>query len=63
MSTMEVGPGNMLELINAAINRGAKAGDVLTFTDSDGNSQQWTLGETIPAPERTMLVAFAVKES
>jgi hypothetical protein len=63
MSAVEIGPGNMLELINVAIDQGAKAGDVLTFTDSDGKSQEWTLGETTPAPGRKMLVAFAVKES
>lgn len=54
--------GNMLDLINAGINQGAKAGDVLTITDSQGNSQRWTLGETIPAPGRKMLVAIAVED-
>lgn len=55
--------GNMLDLINAAISQGAKAGDTFTIADSQGKSQRWTLGETIPAPDRKMLVAFAVKES
>jgi hypothetical protein len=63
MSTVELGPGDTLGLINAAINQGAKAGDVLTITYGDGKTQQWTLGETIPAPDRKMLVAFAVEQS
>jgi hypothetical protein len=63
MSAVEIGPGNTLALINAAVAQGAKAGDVLTITDSQGKSQEWTLGETIPAPDRKMLVAFAVRES
>lgn len=63
MSAVELGPGNVLDLINAAVSQGAKAGDVLAITDSQGRSQQWTLGEAIPAPDRKMLVAFAVEES
>lgn len=54
--------GNMLDVINAAIAHGARAGDVLTITGSQGNSQRWTLGETIPAPDRKMLVAFALED-
>lgn len=63
MSIVELGPGNTLDLINAAVSQGAKAGDVLTITDSQGRSQRWTLGETILAPDRKMLVAFAVEGS
>lgn len=63
MSVVEIGPGNALGLIDAAIRRGAKAGDVLTLTDSKGNSQQWTLGEITSAPDRKWLIAFAVGES
>lgn len=50
VSEATIGPGTALEVIVAALDAGATFGDVLTLTDSDGNTQTVTIGERIVLP-------------
>jgi hypothetical protein len=54
-------PTDLLTLINAAVSRGVKPGDVLTIKDGDGKVSTVTFGESAAAPDRKLLVAVAVE--
>lgn len=62
MNAVEIGPGNMLDLIRAAIDRGAKDGDVFTVKDGDGNEQTVTLGHSVPTLGGRMNLVTVVRE-
>jgi hypothetical protein len=50
MGEVGIGPGTTLDVIVAAIEAGAKPGDVLTLTGADGCTQTVTLGDRVVLP-------------